>query len=74
VRRRVSATTARLLATATEAVWSMFQLASDPPLTRFLAEEMSTDHYFDIAAARRELGYTPSCTAWEATERSFGSG
>ena len=74
VRRRISATTAALLATAAETVWRTCRLPSDPPLTRFLAEEMSTDHYFDIGAARRELGYTPSCTVWEATERTFGRG
>lgn len=72
VRRRLSAATARFLATVAEGVWKTFGLASDPPLTRFLAEEMATDHYFDISAARRELGYAPSCTVWEATERSFG--
>ena len=71
VRRRLSATTARLLATAAEGVWRTLGLRSDPPLTRFLAEEMATDHYFDITAARQELGYAPSCTVWEATERTF---
>ena len=72
VRRRISATTALMLASVAEAAWQTCRLASDPPLTRFLAEEMSTDHYFDIGAARRDLGYVPSCTVWEATERSFG--
>jgi nucleoside-diphosphate-sugar epimerase len=71
IRRRVSAATAGLLATAAEAAWRMLRLASDPPLTRFLVEEMATDHYFDISAARRELGFAPSCDVWEATERSF---
>jgi nucleoside-diphosphate-sugar epimerase len=74
VRRRVSLRTALALATAAEAVWRTFGLRSDPPLTRFLAEEMATDHWFDISAARRELGYEPSCTVWEATERSFAHG
>jgi nucleoside-diphosphate-sugar epimerase len=69
VRRRISASTAQLLATIAETAWKTFRLASDPPLTRFLAEEMSTDHYFDISAARRELGYIPTCTVWEATEK-----
>jgi nucleoside-diphosphate-sugar epimerase len=72
VRRRISAGTAQMLATIAEAAWRTCGLTSDPPLTRFLAEEMSTDHYFDIGAARRELGFTPSCSVWEATERSFG--
>ena len=71
VRRRLSAATAQFLATVAEGAWQTFGLTSDPPLTRFLTEEMATDHYFDISAARRELGYAPSCTVWEATERSF---
>ena len=71
VRRRLSAATAQFLATVAEGAWRTFGFASDPPLTRFLTEEMATDHYFDISAARRELGYAPSCTVWEATERTF---
>ena len=31
----------------------------EPPFTRFLAEEMATDHYFDITAARTILGFQP---------------
>ncbi len=42
-----------------------------PLLTRFLASEMSTHHYFSIEAARRDLGYIPSCTVDEAMERVF---
>lgn len=71
VRRRMSLPTAVALATIAETAWRTLGLRSDPPLTRFLAEEMATDHWFDISAARRELGYEPSCTVWEATERSF---
>jgi nucleoside-diphosphate-sugar epimerase len=72
VRRRLPLATAVALATVAETAWKGLGLRSDPPLTRFLAEEMATDHWFDITAARRELGYEPSCTVWEATERSFG--
>ena len=32
----------------------------EPPLTRFLARELSTAHWFNIAAARRDLGYEPT--------------
>ena len=31
----------------------------DPPFTRYLAEGMATDHYFDISAARRDFGFVP---------------
>ena len=72
VRRKISARLARVLATVAETTWRAGRFKSDPPLTRFLAEEMATDHYFDLSAARRELGYAPSLTVWEATERLFG--
>jgi nucleoside-diphosphate-sugar epimerase len=44
-----------------------------PLLTRFLVSEMSTDHYFTIARAKRDLGYLPSCTIADAMEKTFGS-
>ncbi len=28
-------------------------------MTRFIAAELAKDHWFDIAAARRDLGYAP---------------
>lgn len=31
----------------------------EPPLTRFLANQLTTAHWFDITAARRDLGYVP---------------
>lgn len=42
-----------------------------PLLTRFLVSEMATDHYFSIDAARRDLGYQPSCSVAQALERTF---
>lgn len=43
-----------------------------PLLTRFLVSEMATHHYFSIEAARRDLGYIPSCTVAEAMVKTFG--
>ena len=28
-------------------------------MTRFVARQLSTSHYFDISAAKKDLGYTP---------------
>ncbi len=44
-----------------------------PLLTRFLVSEMATHHFFSIDAARRDLGYAPSCSIAEALERTFGA-
>lgn len=45
-----------------EALWRVLPLKGEPPMTRFVAKEMATDHWFDITAARRDLGYIPRVT------------
>jgi nucleoside-diphosphate-sugar epimerase len=32
----------------------------EPPLTRFLAEQLGTAHWFDLRPARDDLGWSPS--------------
>jgi nucleoside-diphosphate-sugar epimerase len=44
---------------AVEGVWRLLGRRDDPPMTRFLARQLATDHWFDIRAARRDLGYVP---------------
>jgi len=44
-----------------------------PLLTRFLVSEMATDHYFNIARAKKDLGYLPSCSINDAMKRTFVS-
>lgn len=43
-----------------EGLWKLFSKAGEPPITRFVAVELAKDHYFDIEAAKRELGYQPA--------------
>ena len=42
-----------------EGLWHLLRLAGDPPMTRFVAHELASAHWFDIGAARRDFGYTP---------------
>ena len=44
---------------AAEGVWRLLGRSDDPPMTRFLAHQLATAHWFDITAARRDLGYAP---------------
>ncbi|MCD2196333.1 NAD-dependent epimerase/dehydratase family protein [Actinomycetospora endophytica] len=50
---------------AVESVWRVLERVplvgdvGDPPMTRFLARQLATAHWFDIGAARRDLGYVP---------------
>jgi len=36
-----------------------FGLSGEPAMTRFMASQLSTSHWYDISAARRDLGYCP---------------
>jgi len=54
---------------AAEALWRLLRRQDDPPMTRFLARQLATDHWFDISAARRDLGYEPQVGVDEGMRR-----
>ena len=45
-----------------EFIWKMLSKAGEPPITRFVAVELAKDHFFDLEAACRDLGYQPNCS------------
>jgi nucleoside-diphosphate-sugar epimerase len=45
-----------------ETLWKVLPLMGEPPMTRFIAAELAKDHWFDITAAKRDLGYQPAVT------------
>jgi len=53
---------ASALGVAVETFWRVLRLRGEPPMTRFIAAELAKDHWFDISAARRDLGYVPRVT------------
>ncbi len=44
---------------ACETLWPLLRLRGEPPMTRFLAEQLSTAHWYDMAPATRDFGYVP---------------
>ena len=58
---------------AAEGVWRLLGRSDDPPMTRFLAHQLATAHWFDISAARRDLGYVPQVGLDEGLRRLAAS-
>lgn len=52
-----------------EGLFRVMPSLGEPPITRFLAEQMSTAHWFDISAARQYLDYRPVVETSEGFRR-----
>lgn len=69
VRREVSPRAAYAAGWLFEKVYGLLGLQSEPRMTRWVARELSTAHWFDIGAARRDLGYEPQVSLEEGLRR-----
>jgi nucleoside-diphosphate-sugar epimerase len=69
VTRTISPGAALAAGAVMEAVYRACRLRSEPPMTRFLAHQLSSAHWFNIAAARRDLGYEPRISIDEGLRR-----
>jgi nucleoside-diphosphate-sugar epimerase len=54
-----------------ETAYTMRGRRDEPPMTRFLARELTTAHWFNIDAARRDLDYEPKVSIAEGMLRLF---
>ncbi len=52
-----------------EKLYEWMRLTGEPPMTRFVADALARSHWFDIRAARRDLGYEPSVSTAEGLRR-----
>ena len=52
-----------------EGLWRVLPLQGEPPMTRFLAEQLSTTHWYSMAPATRDFGYVPKFSVAEGLER-----
>ncbi|TFC96133.1 MULTISPECIES: NAD-dependent epimerase/dehydratase family protein [Cryobacterium] len=70
---RVPAGAARCAGALIEAAWHIRPGADEPPMTRFLAEQLSTAHWFDQRRTRSELHWKPAVSLDEGFRRLAAS-
>jgi nucleoside-diphosphate-sugar epimerase len=71
-RGRVPFRAAWLAGAAIDGAWSLARARSTPPLTRFLAEQLATAHWFDQRRTRAALGWAPRVSLAEGFARLAG--
>lgn len=69
VRKSISAHTAWRVGAAMEAAYAALRIRSEPRMTRFLAAQLSTSHYFDLSRARSDFGYEAPISTAAGMER-----
>jgi nucleoside-diphosphate-sugar epimerase len=73
---RVPAALARAAGSLVEVFWRIKPGVDEPPMTRFLAEQLSTAHWFDQRRTREDLQWVPAVSLDEGFRRlavSYGT-
>ena len=65
-RRTLSPKFAMFVGSFLETMYRVLRIKREPIMTRFIAEQLSTAHWFSIEAARQDLGFQPQRTIDEA--------
>jgi 2-alkyl-3-oxoalkanoate reductase len=73
VGRPIPAGLAYAIGATMEFVYALFGVEKEPLITRFGASELSYAQWFDISAARRDLGYRPRVSIDEGLKRLAAS-
>ncbi len=60
--KSISPRAAYIVGAAMEIIWRVLGRKDEPLMTRFLANQLATAHWYDISAAKRDLGYEPKIT------------
>jgi nucleoside-diphosphate-sugar epimerase len=69
VQRSVHPKVAYAAGAVLEGVYNLFGVKSEPLMTRFVAKQLATAHWYDISAAKRDLGYHPNVDTQEGLRR-----
>ena len=68
IKKKISSRTAYAVGAVLEAVYTALRIGSEPRMTRFLAKQLSVDHFFDNRRAQELLGYFPILSTSQAMD------
>jgi 2-alkyl-3-oxoalkanoate reductase len=69
VRKSIPSGAAYALGAMLEAIYGALRISAEPPMTRFLAQQLSGSHSYQIARAQRDFGYQPLVSVAEGMRR-----
>ena len=69
LKKRISASAAWKAGAVLEMVYRCLFLPGEPPMTRFLASQLSSSHYYSTEAAKRDFGFSPPVSVEEGMRR-----
>lgn len=69
VQKQISVKAASRIGGVMEFLFRVLHLPGEPPMTRFLASQLSSSHYYDISRAQHDFGYQPIVSFDEAMLR-----
>ena len=72
--KAIPTTAAVLIGALAEGWWRLSRRRDEPPLTRWSAQQLSTAHWYNIAAAREDLGYQPLINMHDGLARLRAAG
>jgi 2-alkyl-3-oxoalkanoate reductase len=69
VTKRISPKIAYFVGATLEQVYSILGKHDEPRMTRFIARQLATAHWYDITAAKEDMGYIPAVSMEEGLRR-----
>ena len=69
IKGHISAKKAYIAGYIFEKIYTLLGIQKEPPMTRFVAKELATSHWFNISRAKQDLGYYPEVSTKEGLAR-----
>ena len=69
VSRTLSPKLAYVAGAICEALYGTFGIKAEPPITRFVAKQLSTPHWYNVDAAKNDFGFVPQISIDEGMEK-----